>query len=102
MSEEVRDGRLQPLDNSQALIRKDSKGNNGFGGDLVPSYQLHDPLGLLKWQDSMRTRGWIALQIMGSFGVFGGVAFWLAKHFGMVGGINEWWSQGWEYMGWHD
>ena len=101
MSEEVRDGKIQPTDNNQALVRKNSKARDAYGDDLMPSYKMHDPLGLLRWQDAMRTRGWLALQILGSFGVVGGVAFWLAKHFGMMGTFNDRLSQGWEYFGWH-
>lgn len=103
MGEEVRDGQIVPVNNGQALVRKKGKAGilNGYG-EVIPSYQMHDPLGLLRWQDSMRTRGWIALQIVGSFGVVGGLAFWLAKHFGMLGSVNEWWTESWEYFGWHD
>jgi hypothetical protein len=97
MGEEVREGKIVPVNNGQALVRRNGPGGLGYGD--VPSYQMHDPLGLLRWQDSMRTRGWIALQLVGSFGVMGGLAFWLAKHFGMMGSVNEWWTQGWEYLG---
>ncbi|KAH0848365.1 hypothetical protein AYO21_04391 [Fonsecaea monophora] len=105
MGEEVRDGTIVPLqqgDSTQALIRKGGKAGILYGVDVLPSYQMQDPLGLLRWQDSMRARGWIALQIVGSFGVVGGLAFWLAKHFGVTGSVNEWWTQGWHYFGWHD
>ncbi|OAP63268.1 hypothetical protein AYL99_02495 [Fonsecaea erecta] len=105
MGEEVRDGTIVPLqqgDDVQALVRKGGKTGMAYGVELMPSYQMRDPLGLLRWQDSMRARGWIALQIVGSFGVAGGLAFWLAKHFGATGIVNEWWTQGWHYFGWHD
>ncbi|KIX02684.1 uncharacterized protein Z518_08626 [Rhinocladiella mackenziei CBS 650.93] len=92
MGEEVRDGRILPHDHSHALVPKGGKSGLGFGE--VPSYQMHDPLGLLRWQDNMRTRGWIALQIVGSFGVVGGLAFWLAKTWGLTATINDW-AQGW-------
>lgn len=96
MGEEVREGKILPPDNSQALVRKGVKAGMGYGD--VPSYQMHDPLGLLRWQDSMRTRGWLALQIVGSFGVVGGLAFFLAKSWGLTTSINEW-AQGW-YFSW--
>ncbi|KIY03551.1 uncharacterized protein Z520_00242 [Fonsecaea multimorphosa CBS 102226] len=105
MGEEVRDGTIVPLqqgDNAQALVRKGGKIGRAYGVEVMPSYQMQDPLGLLRWQDSMRARGWIALQIVGSFGVVGGIAFWLAKHFGATSIVNEWWTQGWHYFGWHD
>ncbi|EXJ57024.1 hypothetical protein A1O7_07368 [Cladophialophora yegresii CBS 114405] len=103
MGEEVRDGKIMPVDNNQALVRKNGKGSITYGdSEAVPSYQMHDPLGLLRWQDSMRARGWIALQIVGSFGVMGGLAFWLAKNLGMTGSIHDWWTQVWDSLGWHE
>jgi hypothetical protein len=70
------------------LVHKRGESSVSYGE--FPSYQMHDPLGLLRWQDSMRTRGWIALQIMGSFGVVGGIAFWVVKSWGLTATINEW------------
>ncbi|KAK4937771.1 hypothetical protein LTR10_021648 [Elasticomyces elasticus] len=100
MGEEVRDGRIQARDNTQALIRNGEKSTVGYGE--LPSYKIHDPLGLLRWQNSVRTRGWIALQIMGSFGVLGGLAFWVVKTWGLTTSINDW-AQGY-HMSWfgHD
>lgn len=88
LGEEVREGHILPLETPQALVHKRGKSSVSYGE--VPSYQMHDPLGLLRWQDSMRTRGWIALQIMGSFGVVGGIAFWVVKSWGLTATINEW------------
>lgn len=100
MGDEVRDGRVEVPNNSQALIRKGER--SGVGYSEIPSYEMHDPLGLLRLKDGMRTRGWIALQIMGSFGMVGGLAFWVAKTLGLSASINDW-AQGW-HMAWfgHD
>ncbi|KAI1627446.1 hypothetical protein EDD37DRAFT_262100 [Exophiala viscosa] len=100
MGEEIRDGRVLPRDNTQALVRNGEKSTVGYGE--LPSYKIHDPLGLLRWQNSVRTRGWIALQIMGSFGVLGGLAFWVVKTWGLTTSINDW-AQGY-HMSWfgHD
>ncbi|EHY59382.1 hypothetical protein HRR83_001344 [Exophiala dermatitidis] len=103
MGEEVRDGRilypgdyLNPTKHQQALLLQKGR-KNGMGyddyedhHDVKAGYQMHDPLGLLRWQDSMRTRGWIALQVVGSFGVVGGLAFWLARTWGLTASINDW------------
>jgi len=99
MGEEVRDGRVTAPNNSQALVCKGEKLIVGYGE--IPSYQMHDPLGLLRLQDSMRARGWIALQIVGGFGMVGGLALWIAKTWGLSA-INDW-AQGW-HMPWfgHD
>ncbi|KAJ9615825.1 hypothetical protein H2200_001902 [Cladophialophora chaetospira] len=114
MGEEVRGGSVVPVNtdysdgngNAQALVRTKKSGKGGgairyhnLDGE-VPSYQMHDPLGLLRWRDSVRTRGWITLQLVGGFGVMGGLAFWMARQFGVLGGVNEWWTAGWEYFGW--
>ncbi|PWY79558.1 hypothetical protein BO70DRAFT_362726 [Aspergillus heteromorphus CBS 117.55] len=43
----------------------------------------HDPLGLVWWSDDLKRRGWAIVQIVGSFGVVGGLALWLAKAWGL-------------------
>ena len=49
-----------------------------------------DPLGLLKWNDAMKRRGWIAVQMIGSVGVLGAMAVWVART----------WSSD-SHTGWH-
>lgn len=39
----------------------------------------HDPLGLLGLQETMRTRGWLAFQVVGSLGVVGGLLVWFVR-----------------------
>jgi hypothetical protein len=60
----------------------------------------HDPLGLLRWNDKMKQNGWIAIQIIGSFGVIGGLAYWFARNWGIGSqGLLEgnWeWHWGWQ------
>lgn len=103
MGEEVRDGRVLPYDDyshqqQQTLTQKRRKAVPTCGGDYgFPDHPMHDPLGILRWQDSVRTRGWIALQVVGSFGVVGGLAFWLARTCGLTASLNDW-AQG---LGWH-
>ncbi|KKY19363.1 putative heat shock protein [Phaeomoniella chlamydospora] len=79
MGEELRDGHLQSLEKSpfrskNADYELPSYANSAFA--------MNDPMGLLKWNDDIQTRGWVALQVCGSFGVIGGLAFWLAKTWG--------------------
>ncbi|KEF59537.1 uncharacterized protein A1O9_04381 [Exophiala aquamarina CBS 119918] len=88
MGEEVRDGKIKVPEPQHALVQRGGKASMAYGD--VPNYQMHDPLGILRWQDSMRTRGWIALQVAGSFGVVGGLAFWLAKTWGLTASLNDW------------
>ncbi|KAF9885609.1 hypothetical protein FE257_012700 [Aspergillus nanangensis] len=59
-------------------------------------YQLarispHDPLGLVGWSEDLKQRGWAIVQIVGSFGVVGGMALWLAKTWGLSSqSLSEW------------
>ena len=56
-----------------------------------------DPLGLLRWNEAMRQRGWIAFQVVGSFGVLGAVAVWVIRNWGVNMGFDgsAGWSWGW-------
>ncbi|KAL6715615.1 hypothetical protein ACLMJK_006576 [Lecanora helva] len=56
-----------------------------------------DPLGLLKWNEVMKRRGWIAVQVIGSFGVFGAMAVWAARTWG-ASYLNWHWSELSEYI----
>ncbi|KAI9374522.1 hypothetical protein BJX61DRAFT_551236 [Aspergillus egyptiacus] len=42
-----------------------------------------DPLGVVRWSEDLKQRGWVVVQIVGSFGVVGGLALWLAKTWGL-------------------
>ena len=58
----------------------------------------HDPLGLLQWNEAFRSKGWVAVQVVGSFGVIGALAVWLARNWDWGCGWNwgEWWWGGGE------
>ncbi|PWY86345.1 hypothetical protein BO94DRAFT_517359 [Aspergillus sclerotioniger CBS 115572] len=50
-----------------------------------------DPLGLVWWSEDLKQRGWAIIQIVGSFGVVGGLALWLAKAWGLSSrSLSEW------------
>lgn len=106
MSEEAKGGRLSVRDQSTgALVRIGNRRDEGASSSWASSgsyHAIHDPLGLLRWSDHVKTRGWIALQVVGSFGMIGGLAFWLAKTWGLTSAINEWaqgWSWNWTFFG---
>lgn len=92
MGEEIRDGKVLSVDSAQAMVKSDAKIR--FAPIDSMSYQIHDPLGLLRWQEAMRAKGWIALQIIGSFGVVGGLALWTAKTWGWGSSLCQW-AQEW-------
>ena len=62
----------------------------GFGelkGKLDCHSMLHagDPLGILTWSEIAKSRGWLALQVVGvigSFGVLGAMAAWIVRTYG--------------------
>jgi len=56
-----------------------------------------DPLGLMRWNEAMRQRGWIAFQVVGSFGVLGAVAVWVVRNWGINMGLDgsAGWTSGW-------
>lgn len=99
MGEEIRDGQLGQVQSNdvQSAARASEKGRLYRVDGMT--YQLHDPLGLLRWQDAMRSQTWLALQIVGSFGVVGGLAIWISKTWGVGSSLHQWAQE----LGiWHD
>ncbi|ESZ95099.1 hypothetical protein SBOR_4510 [Sclerotinia borealis F-4128] len=86
LGECVQDGTLVPI--SQARRPQRSSG----AGDLVkrgsysrtapsgPILNTHDPLGILELNEDLKRRGIIALQVVSSFGIIGGLAFWINRN----------------------
>lgn len=85
MGEEIRDGQLvsvtSDVEEGEADIRG-SKSKRRIYKDASMTYQVHDPLGLMKWQHAVWAQGWLTLQVVGSFGVIGGLALFVTKAFG--------------------
>ncbi|KAI9839113.1 MAG: hypothetical protein M1819_003106 [Sarea resinae] len=54
-----------------------------------------DPLGLIQWNDALKRRGWIVVEVMSSFGIIGGLAMWLARNWGMSGDSFGSWDWHW-------
>lgn len=92
MGEEVRNGRVVAMDKSGALIKSDAP--EAALHYRPVRYATHDPLGLLRLNETMKTRGWVAVQVVSSFGVIGGLALWLAKTWGLTSSLQEW-AEGW-------
>lgn len=72
LSECVVDGSLVPRPGYQPKTT-----GRAFHIQLSP----HDPLGVVWWTDDLKHRGWVIFQVVGGFGVVGGLAIWLAKFF---------------------
>ena len=77
--------------NAIMSLRKATVGSpeKSFSGNVA------DPLGLMKWNDTMKKRGWIAFQLMGSFGVLGAIAVWISRNWGTGVEATGAWHWGW-------
>lgn len=97
LSECVVDGTLVPIGETPGMASWSHEIDKKTGGILVRKnghrhyhghYRLfslnpQDPLGVVRWNDELRRRGWIIVQVVGSFGVVGGLALWLARFWGV-------------------
>ncbi|KAI9737075.1 MAG: hypothetical protein M1834_000665 [Cirrosporium novae-zelandiae] len=102
LGECVMDGTIVPVRRFQGPGSVVS--DNGFGIGMAKNGAIFginarnglmnpmDPLGLLQWDECLKQRGLLALEIIGSFGIIGGLAFWLAKSWGWTsqGNLAEW------------
>lgn len=80
LGEEAKDGGLGIITNSSGALIKAGSGDDEDATDWLRTRNpMHDPLGLLKWKESAKIRGWVALQVVGSVGVIGGLAYWLTR-----------------------
>ena len=58
-----------------------------------------DPLGLFRWSDRLKRNSWVAIQVVGGFGVLGAVAVWIWDwEVGWDGG--DWWGRWKDHLGW--
>ena len=65
---------------------------SGHRGLLDPG----DPLGLLRWNEIIKRKGWIAFQVVGSVGILGAMAVWVWRAWGSGDdGYTTTWNWGW-------
>ncbi|KAH1300372.1 hypothetical protein KXX11_005361 [Aspergillus fumigatus] len=79
-----------PMDNAggRLFVRTQDGKNMEY---RVTSISPHDPLGIVWWSDDLKQRGWAIVQIVGSLGVVGGLAFLLARTWGLSSrSLSEW------------
>ena len=83
---------------SLVSLRTSSSGTAARAGLI----DTHDPLGILRWNEMMKSKGWVAVQLVGGFGILGAVgalAFWAVRNWGSsVDGSGNW-NRGW--WSWH-
>ena len=106
LGECVQEGTLRasPMSETSLVLTKGtrpdstSKFNAQYTRHVGAMLDPRDPLGLLAWSDHLQQQGWLVFQILGSFGVLGGIAVWLAKSRGSSNGESlarwdwAWWS----------
>lgn len=73
-------GGLQVSPSTKAIDKRHKKGAAAYH---ISRLSPHDPLGVVWWTDDLKHRGWAILQIVGSFGVVGGLALWIARFWGL-------------------
>ena len=80
--------------NVRALVRKGCVRS----GSRSINVDRHDPLGLLGWNAQVRQKGWMALQVVSSFGIIGGLALWVSRYWGAGNeSLMDW---GWDWNWW--
>ena len=97
------DGSLVTISQETALVA-------GLGTELFSSKEASarpltycglshraDPLGLVRWNEVMKSRGWIALQA-GSFGALAVVAIWAVRNWGLSMGYDGSTSWSWNWF----
>jgi hypothetical protein len=87
LNECVQDGTIVPISaarrrNDPPISRELVKQGGAYAHHTVRGAFLdrYDPLGLIQLNADMKHRSWAALQIVGSFGIIGGLAIWLARN----------------------
>ncbi|KAF7901703.1 uncharacterized protein EAF01_007002 [Botrytis porri] len=85
LGECVQDGTLVPISQARqsqrnsdpgALVKRGKYSRTSSNSAL----NTHDPLGILEFNEDMKRRGIIALQVVSSFGIIGGLAFWINRN----------------------
>ncbi|KAH0537394.1 hypothetical protein FGG08_005793 [Glutinoglossum americanum] len=101
LGECVADGTLVPISGNNVLLARQGNNNSRYMSAATPSgtnptarkgLNPRDPLGLLGWNEKIKTRGWLVIRVLGGCGVVGGMAVWIAKSWGYDGLVNWYWG----------
>ena len=80
LNEYGENGMLVPLHELRHGKRCSQPGRGSKARASRKTQHHQDPLGLLQVYADLKIRGWMALELLGSLSVLGGLAFWLSKH----------------------
>lgn len=94
LGECVEDGSLAPVRGTEkdAISMRTEPIDSSISTGLV---NARDPLGLLSWNEAVRRRGWIAVQVVGGFGVLGAMAVWMVRSWGAGADAYSSWTWAW-------
>lgn len=102
LSECVVDGSLVPIAQTPGFSGLDmspGKAKAPNGRDIeyrISKLSPHDPLGVVWWTDDLKERGWVLFQIVGGFGMVGGLALCVARMWGLPSrGLSDWYLTWW-------
>ncbi|PQE32706.1 heat shock protein [Rutstroemia sp. NJR-2017a WRK4] len=97
LGECVQDGTIIPISqarqpqmsspNAGALVKR---GSYRRRTNSETSFNSNDPLGILEFNEDMRRRGIMVLQVVSSFGIIGGLAFWINRNWQPNSGTTIW------------
>ncbi|KAI1861358.1 uncharacterized protein JN550_010888 [Neoarthrinium moseri] len=73
----IKDGTLVPVKDSKEPGSAQRRRRRGPQARKTSRHQ--DPLGLLQVAADLKAKGWIALEVLGSLGILGGIAFWMTR-----------------------
>lgn len=94
LGECVDDGSLVPIrryDKDSMSMRMEQRDTTISSGLL----NTRDPLGLLRWSETMRRRGWVAFQVVGGVGVLGAMAVWMIRSWVSGADAYSYWTWSW-------
>lgn len=97
LGECVKDGSLVAVDDAVAVKppqQDETPARIGMTRSSISNCALNprDPLGLIRWNNILTRRGWVAFQVVGSFGVLGAMAIWMARSWGAGADAYSNWS----------
>lgn len=96
LGECVQDGTIIPISQARQKQHKFSSGtlvkHSSRRWEATIGMNRNDPLRLLQLNSELRQKGWVALKVISSFGIIGGLALWIAKNWHGEGSDMAFWD----------
>jgi hypothetical protein len=92
----VSDGSIVAVSEAGQLVKTSGNGGSYSRKErgMHRGVDRADPLGLLQLNAEMKRRGWVAVRVLGGFGILGGLCWWMwqgaqeARVWGV--GVRDW------------